>query len=89
VLVKGRLRAAAAHHIFERERVYSQQLEISHYKWTGSALERVRRAYEMAGAQGVPWAEEYKSILDHYEHHGRFAWETFGGEIVAASELST
>jgi hypothetical protein len=88
VLVKGRLRAAVAHHIFEGERVYSQQLEISHYKWTGSALERVRRAYEMAGAQGIPWAEQYKSILEHYEHHGRFAWETFGGEIVVASKPS-
>jgi hypothetical protein len=88
VLVKGRLRAAVAHHIFESERIYSQQLEISHYKWTGSALERVRRAYEMAGAQGISWAEEYKSILEHYEHHGRFAWETFGGEIVPASKPS-
>ena len=89
VLVKGRLRAAVAHHIFESERIYSQQLEISHYKWTGSALERVRRAYEMAGAQGIPWAEQYKSILEHYEHHGRFAWETFGGEIALSSSLST
>ena len=84
VLVKGPLRPAVAHHFFESERIYSQQLEISHYKWTGSALERVRRAYQMAGAQGIPWAEQYKSILEHYEHHGRFAWETFGGEIVVA-----
>ena len=89
VLVKGRLRAAVAHHIFEGERLYSQQLEISHYKWTESALERVRCAYEMAGAQGIPWAQQYKSILEHYERHGRFAWETFGGEIVPAPKLST
>ena len=86
---QGRLRAAAAHHIFESERISSQQLEISHYKWTGRALERVRRADEMAGAQGSPWAEQYKSILEHYEHHGRFAWETFGGAIVLSSSLST
>jgi hypothetical protein len=89
VLVKGRLPAAVAHHIFEGERVYSQQLEISHYKWTESALERVRRGYEMAGAQGIPWAEQPKSILEHHECHGRFAWETFGGEIVLASKVST
>jgi len=88
VLVKGRLRAAVAHHIFEGERVYSQQLEISHYKWTESALERLQRAYEIVSAQGIPWAREYKSILEHYEQHGRFAWETFGGEIVVTPEPS-
>ena len=76
------LRAAVAHHLFEGERMYSEELEISHYKWTESALERVRRAYEMVSAQGIPWAREYKTILEHYERHGRFAWETFGGEIV-------
>jgi hypothetical protein len=88
VLVKGRLRPAVAHHFFEDERIYSQQLEISHYKWTEGALERVQCAYEMAGAQGIPWAQQYKSILEHYERHGRFAWETFGGEIVLTSKLS-
>jgi hypothetical protein len=88
VLVKGRLPAKVAHHIFEGERVYSHQLEISHYKWTESALERVQRAHEMAGAHELPWAGQYKSILDHYERHGRFAWETFGGKIVANPDLS-
>ena len=89
VLVKGRLRPAAAHHIFEEQRLYSQELDISHYKWTENSLERLRRAYEMVAAQGLLWAREYKSILEHYERHGRFAWETFGGEIVPASNPST
>jgi hypothetical protein len=39
--------------------------------------------------RAAPWAEQPKSILEHHECHGRFAWETFGGEIVLASKVST
>lgn len=84
VLVKGRIQAHVAHHIFCDERVFSRELEISHYKWSDRALERVRLAYEMNLAAGGGWHNEYKRILDHYAAHGRFAWETFGGEVVGS-----
>lgn len=84
VLVKGRLKSLAAHHKFHDERPYSQILEISHYKWNDRALDRTRLARDMCLAANSPWDfdGEFKRVLDHYEQHGRFAWETFGGEIV-------
>ena len=84
VLVKGHLRSRHAHHQFYDERPYSQMLEISHYKWNDRAIDRTRLGYEMCAAAGSPWDfdGEFKRVLDHYEQHGRFAWETFGGEIV-------
>jgi hypothetical protein len=82
VLVKGHLKSCGAHHIFEGEKPYSKVLEIAHYKWTGSCLDRVMLAHEMCLAAGRGWAVQYKRILDHYQTRGRFAWETFGGEIV-------
>ena len=38
----------------------------------------------MCAAAGSPWDfdGEFQRVLDHYDQHGRFAWETFGGEIV-------
>ena len=47
ILVKGLLNPApgAAHHWFTGERGFSGVLDISHYKWTASSLERVRSAY--------------------------------------------
>jgi hypothetical protein len=86
VLVKGRLRAAGAHHYFEGERIYSQTLDISHYKWTDSALERVQIAIDMTAAEGISWSSQYELIRDHYERYGRFAWETFGGEVVGSRD---
>jgi hypothetical protein len=83
VMLKGHLKAIGAHHIFAEERLFSEMLEISHYKWNDLSLQRVRTAYDMLSAGSVKWAWQYKIILDHYERHGRFAWETFGGEIVA------
>jgi hypothetical protein len=87
VLVKGRLESLAAHHRFRDERPYSKTLEISHYKWNDRALERTRLARDMCLAANSPWDfdGEFKRVLDHYEKHGRFAWETFGGEIVGGS----
>ena len=46
----------------------------------------------MCLAAKSPWDfdGEFKRVLDHYDQHGRFAWETFGGEIVgSAPEIST
>ena len=87
VLVKGRLRSLAAHHKFHDEKPYSEMLEISHYKWNDRALDRTRLARDMCAAANSPWDfdGEFKRVLDHYERHGRFAWETFGGEIVGGS----
>lgn len=83
VLVKGRLLPAAQHHRFEGERVFHDVLEISHYKWTAGAIERLRKSHRLAAEAGIAWSTEYKRALDHYETHGRFAWEAFGGKLAA------
>jgi hypothetical protein len=89
VLVKGRIRssAGAAHHRFEREKLCTQVLEISHYKWTPGAIDRLRESYRRVTDAGISWAIEYKRALDHYDAHGRFAWETFGGQMAQDFEL--
>lgn len=84
VLLKGHLRGRGAHHVFYNEKRYSKVFEISHYKWNDPSLKRIKQAYEMSGAAGLDWSEQYKKVLDHYTTHGRFAWETFGGELVGA-----
>jgi hypothetical protein len=81
-LVKGHLQGEGAHHIFAGERVFSRVFEISHYKWDDPTLRRIKQALEMTQAAGLDWSEEYRRILEHYAEHGRFAWETFGGELV-------
>ena len=78
VLVNGRLRAAAAHHISRASASTpssSRSPTTSDGKCARARATRLRKA----GAQGIPWAEQYNSILEHYERHGRFAWETFLG----------
>jgi hypothetical protein len=84
VLVKGQLKSHRAHHEFHDEKSYSKVLEISHYKWNDRAIDRTKLARDMCSAAGSPWDfdGEFKRVLDHYEQHGRFAWETFGGEVV-------
>jgi hypothetical protein len=82
ILVKGRLRAAGAHHVFEGEKLSSEVLEIAHYKWIAGAIDRLKSAIQLVKEAGIPWHVEYKRALDHYERYGRFAWETFGGEMV-------
>ena len=84
VVVKGRLKSEHAHHQFYDERPYSKLLDISHYKWNDRAIDRTRLAHEMCAAAGSPWDfdGEFTRVLNHYDQHGRFAWETFGGEIV-------
>jgi len=92
VLVKGLLKSQYAHHQFYDERPYSKLLDISHYKWNDRAIDRTRLAHEMCAAAGSPWDfdGEFTRVLNHYDQHGRFAWETFGGEIVGpAPETST
>jgi hypothetical protein len=85
VLVKGHLKSEHAHHQFYDERPYSELLDISHYKWNDKAIDRTRLAHEMCAAAGSPWDfdGEFMRVLNHYDQHGRFAWETFGGEVVA------
>lgn len=80
VLVKGQLKSRMAHHKFHDERACSRTLEISHYKWNDRAIDRVRAAYDLQLARNGCFGE-YKTVLNHYEAHGRFAWETFGGEV--------
>ena len=83
VLVRGRLRPVpgAGHHLFEDERVCSKLLEISHYKWTLGAIERLRISHRRVLRAGLAWEGEYRKVLEHYDRYGRFAWETFGGQL--------
>jgi hypothetical protein len=88
VVVKGLLEPRIAHHEFVDERAYPEFLEISHYKWSSThALDRVKLAYDTLRARGAHWADEYRLILEHYERHGRFAWETFGGSLAEPTGL--
>jgi hypothetical protein len=81
IIVKGKLRAVAAHHEFDGQMICSRIMEISHYKWNKRAVERVRNAYRMVLESGGDWADEYRRALDHFEKNGRFAWEEFGGQL--------
>jgi hypothetical protein len=82
ILVKGRLTAAGAHHVFEHEKLSSETLEIAHYKWIAGSIDRLKSATRLVKQAGIPWHIEYERALDHYEQYGRFAWETFGGQLV-------
>jgi hypothetical protein len=83
VLVKGCLAPGpgAAHHWFMHERAFREVLEVSHYKWTAGAIERLRRSLEIVRQAGIPWSSDYQRVLDHIDTHGRFAWEEFGGRL--------
>jgi glycosyl transferase family 2 len=83
VLVRGQIAPApgASHHLFEDERLCSRLLEIAHYKWTPGSVERLRAWHARIVAAGFPWEDQYQRALDHYDRHGRFAWETFGGRL--------
>ena len=89
VIVRGHLESRGAHHIFADEMLYSEVFEISHYKWNDLALARVRQAYQALSASGAGWAVQYQKILDHYDAHGRFAWESFGGELAPPPALAS
>jgi len=85
VIVKGRIEPAGNFHNWKGQVVHSKILEIAHYKWTDRIIERVRSDYLVTSRAGIPCAIEYKRVLDHYERHGRFAWEDFGGELLAVA----
>jgi putative methyltransferase (TIGR04325 family) len=83
VLVKGQLQGVpgAEHHVLVGEQVASRELEIDHYKWTAGSVERLKERCELLKAAGTDWWIEYDRAIQHYETHGRFAWEEFGGEL--------
>jgi Glycosyl transferase family 2 len=82
VLVKGLIQPAGNFHNWRGQVIHSEILEIAHYKWTDRIVDRIRADYQVTSRAGIPCAIEYKRVLDHYEQHGRFAWEEFGGELV-------
>jgi hypothetical protein len=87
VLVKGHVKPAIGHHRFDNERTFARVLEISHYKWIPGALDRLRVSHRLVVHAGIAWAVEYQRALEHYEAHGRFAWESFGGKLAEEFEL--
>lgn len=89
ILVKGHIKPAGAHHRFEDERTFAKILQISHYKWIPGAIERLRDSHRLVIAAGIAWAVEYQRALDHYDAHGRFAWETFAGKLAEEFELES
>lgn len=85
VLVKGRLQArrGAEHHEMAGQKVASEVLEIDHYKWTAGSVERLKKRCVTLREAGTQWSVEYERAVEHFETHGRFAWEHFGGELTA------
>lgn len=84
VFVRGHVKSVArvGHHLFEDERLCSKLLEISHYKWISGAIDRLRETHRQFVEAGIPSEIEYRRALDHYDGHGGFAWQTFGGQLV-------
>ncbi len=82
VLVKGYIWPVPGqgHHRFEDEKIFSKLLEISHFKWIAGALERLRKTHQIILDANIHWAMEHRLVFDHYDTHGRFAWEEFGGK---------
>jgi hypothetical protein len=87
-LVKGRLKGPPefAQHILDGERIASRTVNIDHYKWTGGSLERLKERCRGLEKAGIDWKVQYERVIQHYEHHGRFAWEQFGGELCQADQ---
>jgi hypothetical protein len=84
VLVKGLLQPVhqATHHRFEGEVVYSQALDLSHYKWITGALDRLRNTHQLVLEAGIGWASEFERVMEHYALHGCFAWWLFSAAPV-------
>jgi len=91
VLVKGRIKpaAGAAHHRFEDERLFTALLEISHYKWIAGAIDRLRVSHQLIAGAGMPWSDEHAKVFEHYDRHGRFAWQEFGGALAEDYPVET
>ena len=87
VLVKGHIKPAGNFHNWDGQVVYSSALDISHYKWTDRIISRVQSDYRVTTEAGIPCSVEYQRVLEHFEQHGRFAWEEFGGEVAASARV--
>lgn len=90
VLVKGHLPGVpgGGQHWLVGENVASTVLDIDHYKWTGGSVERLRERCRLLAEAGVDWRVENERVLQHYDTHGRFAWEEFGGELCATDDTA-
>lgn len=88
VLVKGHLHGApgSGQHFLEGEKVASTVLEIDHYKWTEGSIDRLKERCHALEQDGIEWRSEYERVIRHFEAHGRFAWEEFGGELLPAEQ---
>jgi hypothetical protein len=42
----------------------------------------VRADYQVTSEMGLPSADEYKRVLDHYDQSERFGWEEFSGQLL-------
>jgi putative methyltransferase (TIGR04325 family) len=83
ILVKGLLEGmhGADHHTLAGENVASSELVIDRYRWNRGSVERQRARAQTLEEAGVDSWIEYDRALQHYDAHGRFAWEEFGGEL--------
>ena len=81
IIVKGLLEGmhTADQETLAGENVASTELVIDRYKWIRGSIEQQRaRALEQTG---IDRRIDYDRALQHYDAHGRFAWEKFGGEL--------
>ena len=74
ILVKGL-------HTLDGDHVASTELIIDRYKWIQGSVERERARARTSDEADGDWRREYDRALRHYDAHGRFAWEKFGGEL--------
>jgi putative methyltransferase (TIGR04325 family) len=82
-LVKGRLAGAppAGQHGLAGEVVATKMLDIDRYTWTSGSIDRLRERRRALAESDVDSKAEYDRAIEHYEAHGRFAWEDFGGQL--------
>lgn len=72
VLQKGRHTIVRGHHVIEGGvRQSAIELPLNHYKWKAGVIERLRERLKVHEARGLPWADESRRLLAHYEAHGR------------------
>jgi hypothetical protein len=90
ILVKGHLKPSfgAMHHRFDNEKAFAEVLGISHYKWIPGSIDRLRASHRLVVDAGINWSIEYQRALEHYDTHGRFAWEKFGGRLAHEFKLT-
>jgi putative methyltransferase (TIGR04325 family) len=83
ILVNGHLATmdAEARHILAEKDVASTELVVDRYKWNRGSVNRHRARSRMLEGAGGDRRLAYNRALQHYDAHGRFAWEEFGGEL--------